>query len=55
MKWAEDYYEVPVDLEAVWHVLSSRPLTDEMVRALNSEIGLADVAGDVAEIGCPVS
>ncbi|MFF7278743.1 hypothetical protein [Streptomyces griseorubiginosus] len=54
-QWAQDYYEVPVDLEAVRHVLSSRPLTDEVVRALNSEIGLAALAEDVAEIGCPVN
>lgn len=54
-QWAEDYYEVPVDLEAVRHIFSSRPLTDDVVRALNPEIGLADLAEDVAEIGYPVS
>ncbi|MFJ7342341.1 hypothetical protein ACIQU3_18875 [Streptomyces sp. NPDC101110] len=54
-RWAEDYYEVPVDLEAVRHVFSSRPLTEEVVRALNSEIVLADFSGDIAEIGYPTS
>ncbi|MFJ4515648.1 hypothetical protein [Streptomyces sp. NPDC088816] len=54
-RWAEDYYEVPVDLEAVRHVFASRPLTEEVVRALNSEIGLADLVEDIAEIGCPTS
>ncbi|MFF4762430.1 hypothetical protein [Streptomyces sp. NPDC001292] len=54
-QWAEDYYEVPVDLEAVRHVFSSRPLTEEVVRALNSEIVLADLAEDIAEIGYPTS
>ncbi|MGW3137048.1 hypothetical protein [Streptomyces sp. NPDC001139] len=53
--WAEDYYEVPVDLEAVRHVFSSRPLTEELVRSLNSGIALADLAGDIAEIGYPVT
>lgn len=54
-QWAEDYYEVPVDLEAVRHVLSSRPLTEDVVRALNSEIVVADLAEDIAEIGYPTS
>ncbi|MEV5931891.1 hypothetical protein AB0L56_03730 [Streptomyces sp. NPDC052079] len=54
-RWAEDHYEVPVDLEAVRHVFSSRPLTEEAVRALNSEIVLADLSEDIAEIGYPTS
>lgn len=54
-RWAEDYYEVPVDLEAVRHVFASRPLTEEVVRALNSEIFLADLVEDIAEIGYPMS
>ncbi|MFJ8197341.1 hypothetical protein [Streptomyces sp. NPDC096152] len=52
---AEDNHEVPVDLEAVRHVFSSRPLTEDVVRALNSEIVLADLAEDIAEIGYPMS
>ncbi|MGW1022846.1 hypothetical protein ACWD4J_03880 [Streptomyces sp. NPDC002577] len=54
-RWAEDYYEIPVDLEAVRHVFSSRPLTEGVVSALNSEITLADLAEDIAEIGYPLS
>ncbi|MFD7446664.1 hypothetical protein [Streptomyces sp. NPDC059909] len=54
-RWAEDYYEVPVDLEPVRHVFSSRPLTEEVVRALNSEIVLADLVKDITEIGYPMS
>ncbi|SEO21868.1 hypothetical protein [Actinacidiphila rubida] len=50
-EWAEDYYEVPVDLAAVRHVFASRPLTEEVVRALNPEIALADLAEDIAGIG----
>lgn len=50
-QWTEDYYEVPVDLEAVRHVFSSRPLTEDVVSALNSEIVLADLAEDLAQIG----
>ncbi|CAM5238099.1 hypothetical protein [Streptomyces aurantiogriseus] len=51
--WAEDYYEVPVDLEAVRHVLASRPLTDAVVRALNPELTVADLAKDLEETGYP--
>ncbi|MGV9890782.1 hypothetical protein [Streptomyces sp. NPDC003395] len=54
-RWAEDYYQVAVDLDAVRHVFSSRPLTDAVVRALNSEAALADLAEDLAAIGYPVS
>ncbi|MFD5229357.1 hypothetical protein ACFWJ5_12620 [Streptomyces qaidamensis] len=54
-RWAEDYYEVPVGREAVRHVFSSRPLTEEMVRALNPKIVLADLSEDIAEIGYPTS
>ncbi|MFF5405784.1 hypothetical protein ACFY8K_22500 [Streptomyces misionensis] len=42
-------------LEAVRHVLSSRPLTEAVVRALNPEASLADLAQDIAEIGHPVA
>ncbi|MFG3000292.1 hypothetical protein [Streptomyces sp. NPDC048340] len=52
-RWAEDYYETPVDLEAVRHVFDSRPLTDTIVNALNSDIALADLEKDIAEIGYP--
>ncbi len=44
-RWAEDYCEIPVDLAAVRHVFSSRPLTEEVVRSLNSDIGMADLSG----------
>ncbi|MFI0168393.1 hypothetical protein [Streptomyces sp. NPDC017095] len=52
-RWAEDYYEVPVDLEAVRHLFSSRPLTQEVVRALNPDIALGDLSELIAEIGYP--
>ena len=52
--WAEEYYEVRVDLEAVRHVLALRPLTDEVVAALNADVTLPGLAGEIAEIGYPV-
>jgi hypothetical protein len=54
-EFAEDYYEQPVDLEAVRHVLALRPLTPEVVAALNPEVELADLAEDLAEIGYPTA
>ncbi|MFG2884895.1 hypothetical protein ACGFYV_21835 [Streptomyces sp. NPDC048297] len=53
-RWAEDYYETPVQLGAVRHVFSSGPLTEGVVSALNPEITLADLAEDIAEIGYPL-
>ncbi|WP_318208135.1 MULTISPECIES: hypothetical protein [unclassified Streptomyces] len=54
-EWASDYYERPVDVEAVRHVLALRPLTAELVAALNPEVTLADLAEDVREIGYPTA
>ncbi|MFE7012119.1 hypothetical protein ACFVAQ_16670 [Streptomyces sp. NPDC057651] len=54
-RWAEDYYELPVALEAVSHVFASRPLSDSVVNALNPEVTVADLAKDLAEIGYPLN
>ncbi|MFF8834138.1 hypothetical protein [Streptomyces sp. NPDC015130] len=54
-EWASDYYETPVPLDAVRHVLALRPLTPEVVAALNPEVTPADLAEDVAEIGYPTA
>ncbi|KAK1184454.1 hypothetical protein B7755_044000 [Streptomyces sp. NBS 14/10] len=54
-RWAEDYYEVPVNLQAVRHVLSSRPLNKGMVSTLNAEITLTNLAEDITRIGYPQS
>jgi hypothetical protein len=52
-RFAEDYYEVPVDLAAVGNVYALRPLDQELVSSLNSEVTLADLAQDTSEIGYP--
>ncbi|MGY3337304.1 hypothetical protein ACVW0K_003403 [Streptomyces filamentosus] len=52
-RWASDYYETAVDLDAVRHVLALRPLTQEVVTALHPGLDLADLAEDRAEIGYP--
>ncbi|QMU79614.1 hypothetical protein GXW83_31810 [Streptacidiphilus sp. PB12-B1b] len=52
-RFAEDYYEVSVDLGAVGQVYALRPLSQEVVSSLNPEIGLADLAEDISGIGHP--
>jgi hypothetical protein len=39
--------------EAVTAVIEQRPLTEALVRALNSERSLHDLAGDLDRIGYP--
>jgi hypothetical protein len=53
LRFAEDYYEVAVNLEAVRHVYALRPLDQKLVSSLNAEITLADLAEDISEIGYP--
>ncbi|MFJ4860649.1 hypothetical protein [Streptomyces sp. NPDC088748] len=52
-RFAEDYYEVAVDLGAVRDVYALRPLDQELVALLNAELTLADLAQDISEIGYP--
>lgn len=40
-------------LEHVEHVYDHKPLTDELVREINPDLALADLAGDIEEIGYP--
>ncbi|MFF1896219.1 hypothetical protein [Streptomyces sp. NPDC058206] len=51
--WASEYYERPVDVEAVRAVLAQRPLTPEIVAVLNSDVELADLIEDISEVGYP--
>ncbi|MFS8099856.1 hypothetical protein LFM09_22270 [Lentzea alba] len=53
--WAEDYCEMPVDLDAVRHVYAGKPLTAAVVTALNPATTLAAVAARVAATGYPIS
>ncbi|MEV1045543.1 hypothetical protein [Streptomyces sp. NPDC049916] len=54
-EWAEDHFEVAVDLAAVRHVYALRPLTDEVVAALAPGRGLAELAADIEETGYPAA
>jgi hypothetical protein len=51
--WASEYYERPVDVEAVRALLAQRPLTPEIVAVLNPDVELAGLAEDISEIGYP--
>jgi len=46
-RFAENYYEVPVDLDAVRHVYALRPLTRAVITALNPGLTLEDLAEDL--------
>jgi hypothetical protein len=52
--WAQDYYETPIELEAVRHIYAGQPLTANVVTALNSATTLAAVAERVAATGYPI-
>ncbi|MEU8465708.1 hypothetical protein [Streptomyces sp. NPDC029003] len=52
-RFAEDYYEVSVDLGAVSRVYALRPLDQKLVSLLNPEVSLTDLAQDISEIGYP--
>lgn len=52
-RFAEDYYETAIDLEAVGEIFALRPLTNELVRRLNADRVVTDLAEDLAEIGYP--
>lgn len=52
-RWAEDYYKLPVRLSAVEHVYAHKKLTDEVVRTLNPETSLSELAADISRIGYP--
>ncbi|GAA3944224.1 hypothetical protein [Actinoplanes auranticolor] len=53
--FASDYYETEIDRDAVAHVAALRPLTDDVVRALNPESSLAGVRTEVAATGYPIA
>lgn len=51
--WAEDYYEVPVSLEAVVAVFSHQPLNDSLILELNPDAILSSTYAEANEIGYP--
>lgn len=54
-RFAEDHYEVAVDLEAIGQVLALRPLGEDLVQQLNPQLSPEDLAEDFAVIGYPAA
>ena len=52
-EFAEEYYEREVDLSAIEHVYQHKPLTSEIVAALNADVSLDELKADIEEIGYP--
>lgn len=54
-KWAEEYYEKEFNINVIQDIFSHKPLTNEMVVKLNTEIKIEDLEEDLEEIGYPTS
>ncbi|MFD5814603.1 hypothetical protein [Streptomyces sp. NPDC127038] len=53
--FAEDYYEVPVDIEALRQVYELRPLERTLVAALNPEASVPEVVAAARTMGYPLA
>jgi hypothetical protein len=51
--WAEDYFEVPVALDAVTALFAHAPLSDSLILALNPDADTDFTYGQAQEIGYP--
>lgn len=51
--WAEEYYETKIPELAVREIYEHRPLTSELINQLNPQLSLAELQGDIEEIGWP--
>lgn len=52
-QFAEEYYEVQVNLEAVRHIYALHALTPDVVAALNPDVSVAELEEDRQAIGYP--
>jgi hypothetical protein len=55
LTFAEEYYEVALDLDAIRHVYALMPLSEYVVTSLNRQRRLSDLSEGIAEIGYPRS
>lgn len=53
IEFAQRYFEVSVDPIAAAHIYDHRPLTERIVRTINPEASLADVATDILDANYP--
>ena len=51
--FAQEYYEVDLDVAAIAKIYNHSPLTDELVKEVNSEVSLKQLEKDISEIGYP--
>ncbi len=51
--WADNRYERTINLAAVRQVYAHKPLTEKLVKRLNPEVALEELAADIEEIGYP--
>ena len=52
-RWASEYYERPVSLNAVQRVYSHQALTESLARELNPSVQFEALLADAAQIGYP--
>jgi hypothetical protein len=52
-EWAESYYEQPISLAAVKDIYNHRPLTRDLLAALNPALSLEELMPDIEGIGYP--
>src|SRR5262249_36369016 len=51
--FAQEYYELSLSVEPIEHIYNHRPLTEEIVGALNPSLAPTDLEADALEIGYP--
>lgn len=49
--WARSYFDTPVDIDGVRHIYAMRPLTPEVVTALNPDVTLEQLTAEITGIG----
>ncbi len=53
--WAEEYYEIELDLTLIERIFQHEPLTPELAEQLNDELEWAELQEDIAEIAYPLA
>lgn len=54
-KWAEEYYERPIDIVCIKQIYDYKPLTRNIVEKLNTEVQTDKIIEEVKEIGYPAN
>lgn len=53
-EWAEEYYEIALDLNLIEYIFKFEPLTPDIIKSLNKDVSIDDIYDDILEIGYPV-